>query len=246
PSAEDGKALTWMDAVVDGVPVTQRAGYPVELSALWYNAVCFALEMARKNGDRKFVSAWRALPETIKASFLAHFYDENRDGLADVAGADWQDWSVRPNQIIATALEYSPLSPEMMKNVLDVADRELLTPRGLRSLSPNDPRYNALCEGDQIAREHVHYQGAVWPWLIGFFATGWLRIHKRSGIAKIKRLVLGFEEEMTQHGISTISEVYNGDPPYVGKGAISQAWSVAALLTAIRQVAQYENPEDVF
>ncbi|MBP5611597.1 MAG: glycogen debranching enzyme family protein [Bacteroidales bacterium] len=245
-AAEDGKALTWMDAVVDGEPVTQRAGYPVELSALWYNAVCFALEMARKNGDRKFVSVWRTLPETIKGSFLARFYDEDRDGLADVAGADWQDWSVRPNQIIATALEYSPLTPEMMKNVLDVADRELLTPRGLRSLSPNDPRYSALCEGDQVAREHVHYQGAVWPWLIGFFATGWLRIHKRSGIAKIRRLVLGFEEEMTQHGISTISEVYNGDPPYVGKGAISQAWSVAALLTAIRQVAQYENPEDVF
>lgn len=245
-AAEEGKPLTWMDAVVNGVPVTQRAGYPVELSALWYNAVMFALDMSRKCGDRKFVAAWRELPERIKTSFLNRFYDENRDGLADVVGDDWQDWSVRPNQLIATALEYSPLTSEMKKNVLDVADRELLTPRGLRSLSPDDPRYKALCEGDQVAREQVHYQGAVWPWLIGFFATGWLKIHKRSGIAKIKRLVLNFEEEMMQHGISTISEVYNGDPPYVGKGAISQAWSVAALLTAINEVAQYENAGDIF
>ena len=240
-AAQEGKALTWMDAVIDGHPVTPRAGYPIEINALWYNAVMFVLDLAKKNNDRKFTAAWRDLPALIQRSFLDRFYDADRDGLADVAGPDWQDWSVRPNQLIPAALDYSPLTVEMKKNVLDVADRELLTPRGLRSLSPNDPRYQALCEGDQIAREHVHYQGAVWPWLLGFFAIGWLNVHKRSGVAKIRRIVLNFEEEMTQHGISTISEVYNGDPPYVGKGAISQAWSVAALLMAIKHIAQYDD-----
>ena len=238
-AGQEGKALTWMDAVVNGRGVTPRIGYPVEIQALWYNAVMFTLELAKEAGDRKFINVWSDLPNLIAKSFTAFFWDKEKGYLADVVNGDTKDWSIRPNQVFATSLPYSMINDEMKKSILDVVKRQLVTPRGLRTLSPDDPKYKGIYEGSQEERDSAYHQGTVWPWLFEAFCAGWLRIHKKSGIAYIDGLLHGFEEEMTQHGLGTISEIYNGDPPHQAKGAISQAWSVAALLQMVKMIEKY-------
>jgi predicted glycogen debranching enzyme len=232
----DGKSLTWMDAVYGGIPVTQRKGYPVEINALWYNAVCFTLELAEKGGDKKFVKAWKDLPELIEKSFLETFWSEEKGYLADYVEGDYKDWSVRPNMVIAAALDYTPLTDDMKRAVVDVVTSELLTPRGLRTLSPKNINYKGVYEGDQENRDKAYHQGTVWPWLLEPYSKAFLKLYKNSGIAHIKEILFGFEEEMMNHGIGTISEIYNGDPPHQAKGAISQAWSVAALLQMFKMI----------
>ncbi|MDR1667606.1 MAG: amylo-alpha-1,6-glucosidase [Bacteroidales bacterium] len=240
-AGQEGKALTWMDAVVNGVPQTPRTGYPVEIQALWYNAVLFTLELAKAAGDKKFIGEWKDLPELIAESFVKKFWSEEKGYLADVVNGEAIDWSIRPNQVFATSLPYSPINDEMKKSVLDVVNTQLVTPRGLRTLSPEDPQYAGAYEGSQELRDAAYHQGTVWPWLLEGFSTGWLRVHKKSGVAYIDGLLHGFEEEMTQHGIGTISEIYNGDPPHQPKGAVSQAWSVGALLTMLKLVDKYSE-----
>jgi predicted glycogen debranching enzyme len=226
-----GKALTWMDAVVDGVPVTPRDGYAVEINALWYNAVCFALECARAAKDRTFVKKWEALPELIKQSFIEIFWDEEHGYLADyVSDSGSRNMQVRPNMIFAASLPYTMLTKEQMKSILDIANRVLVTPRGLRSLSPAEEGYRGIYYGDQKKRDTAYHQGTVWPWLIGPFCDGWLRVYGEGGVSRVRKLIMGFEETLTEAGISTISEIYDGDPPHESRGAISQAWSVAEVL----------------
>jgi len=229
-----GKALTWMDAVVDGVPVTKRAGYAVEINALWYNAVCFALEMAKEAKDKKFISDFGHLPELIKNSFLEMFWDEKLGYLADyVNDEEGKNTFVRPNMVIAVSLPYSMLEKEQMKKVLDVADKELVTPRGLRTLSPRNKFYKGLYQGNQKERDRAYHQGTVWPWLFGPFCEGWLKVYGQQGVTKVKKLIYGLEEVMNEAGISTLSEIHDGDPPHAPKGAISQAWSVGEVLRII-------------
>ncbi len=238
-AGQEGKSLTWMDAVVNGKGVTPRIGYPVEIQALWYNAVMFTLALAEEAGDKKFVKAWKDLPKLIADSFVKEFWDCEKGYLADVVDGEKKDWSIRPNQVFATSLPYSMIDDEIKKSVLDIVNSQLVTPRGLRTLSPDDPNYKGIYEGTQEQRDLAYHQGTVWPWLLEGFSAGWLRIHKKSGVAYIDSLLHGFEEEMTQHGIGTISEIYNGDPPHQAKGAISQAWSVAALLQMFKMIEKY-------
>ena len=238
-AGQEGKALTWMDAVVNGKGVTPRSGYPVEIQALWYNAVMFTLALAREANDREFVKAWQDLPRLIAESFAAIFWDEEKGYLADVVNGEKKDWAIRPNQVFATSLPYSMINDEIKKSVLDVVNSQLVTPRGLRTLSPDNLNYKGVYEGSQEERDNAYHQGTVWPWLLEAFSAGWLRIHKKSGVAYINSLLHGFEEEMTQHGLGTISEIYNGDPPHQAKGAISQAWSVAALLQMFKMIEKY-------
>jgi predicted glycogen debranching enzyme len=229
-----GKALTWMDAQISGVPVTQRRGYAVEVNALWYNAVCFALERTKAIKDKKFIKEYEHLPELIKSSFLSQFWDDKAGYLADYVNEDeGANTFVRPNMVIAVSLPYSMLDCEQMKKVLDLADKDLVTPRGLRSLTPRNPNYIGIVEGNEIARESAYHQGTVFPWLTGPFCEGWLRIYGRQGAQKVRKLVFGFEDVMNEHGVSTISEIYDGDPPHAARGAISQASSVAELLRII-------------
>ena len=239
-AGQEGKALTWMDAVVDGKAATPRIGYPVEIQALWYNAVMFTLALAEEAGDQKFVNAWKDMPELIRQSFVDAFWDEEAGYLADVVNGSEKDMSIRPNQIFAASLPFSPINDEIKKSVLDVVNNQLVTPRGLRTLSPDAPNYKGMYEGDQESRDNAYHQGTVWPWLLEGFSTAWLRIHKKSGVAYISELLHGFEEEMNQHGIGTISEIYNGDPPHQAKGTISQAWSVAALLQMFKMIEKYD------
>ncbi len=235
-AGSEGKSLTWMDAVYNGIPVTQRKGYDVEINALWYNAVCFTLELAKIGNDKKFIESWKHLPELIKNSFIETFWDDEHNYLADYVDGSVKDWSVRPNMIIAAALDYSPLTNEMKNSVVDTVTSELLTPRGLRTLSPKNVDYKGVYEGDQENRDKAYHQGTVWPWLLEPYSRAYLKLHKNSGIAHIKEILFGFEEEMMNHGIGSISEIYNGDPPHQAKGAISQAWSVAALLQMFKMI----------
>ncbi len=229
-----GKSLTWMDAVVFGEPVTQRKGYAVEINALWYNAVCFSLEMARQVNDKKFIREYEKLPELIKESFNEIFCDPGRGYLADyVNDEEGKNYFVRPNMVIAVSLPYSMLDKEQMKKVLDVADKELVTPRGLRTLSPGNKFYKGTYKGNQAERDKAYHNGTVWPWLLGPFCEGWLKVYGKQGVNKVKKLIYGLEEVMSEHGVSTISEIYDGDPPHAPNGAISQAWSVGEVLRII-------------
>jgi predicted glycogen debranching enzyme len=229
-----GKALTWMDAVVKGVPVTPRRGYAVEINALWYNAVCFSLEMAAMVNDKKFIKEYEKLPELIKQSFLDLFWDEKTNFLADyVNDEEGKNTFVRPNMIIAVSLPYSMLDKSQMQHVLEVADRELVTIRGLRTLSPGNENYRGTCTGTQEERDNAYHQGTVWPWLYGPFCEGWLKVYGQQGVLKVRKLIYGLEDVMSEHGISTISEIYDGDPPHSPQGAISQAWSVGEVLRII-------------
>ena len=229
-----GKALTWMDAIVNGVPVTQRAGYAVEINALWYNAVCFALEMAKASKDKKFISEFGYLPELIKKSFLEIFWDENEGFLADyVNDTEGRNIFIRPNMVIAVSLPYSMLDKEQMRKVLDIVDKNLLTPRGLRTLSPRNKHYKGIYQGSQEERDSAYHQGTVWPWLLGPFCEGWLKVYGQQGVAKVQKLIYGMEEVMSEAGVSSISEIHDGDPPHLPRGAISQAWSVGEVLRLI-------------
>jgi len=236
-----GVALTWMDAIVDGKPVTPRTGMAVEINALWYNAVCFSLHLAKAAEDEKFVKQWEDLPALISDSFVKTFWSEQKKYLADVVNGNDKDWSVRPNQIFATSLPYSPLDEQMKLEVLEKVKNELLTTRGLRTLSPKDASYKGVYFGDQKTRDAAYHQGTVWAWLLGHFAEGYLKLHGAEGIQLVKQLYEGFSSTMMEHGICTISEVFDGDPPHRDEGAISQAWSVGELLRIGYLIKQAES-----
>ena len=233
-SDSPGKALTWMDAVVHGSPVTPRNGYAVEINALWYNALCFAIELSGRSEDKEFIKEFGSLPELVKKSFIEVFWNDKAGYLADyVNDTEGQNIFVRPNMVIAVSLPYSMLDGDQMKKVLDVADKELVTTRGLRTLSPRNCKYKGNCQGNQEERDSAYHQGTAWPWLLGPFCDGWLRIYGNQGVSKIRKLIYGFEEVMSEHGVSTVSEIYDGDPPHAPRGAISQAWSIGEILRII-------------
>jgi predicted glycogen debranching enzyme len=238
---KENTALTWMSSSVDGRPVVQREGMPVEINALWYNAICFAVELADLAGDKAFTNQWRGMIDKVGEAFLQTFWNEGHNHLADVVKDGKPDWSVRPNMVIAVAMDFSPLSKEQKKSVLSVAKQALLTKRGLRTLSPDHLRYRGSVEGGPNERELVVHQGAVWPWLIQFFVEGYLKIHKKGGLPFVKQLIESFEDDMTEHCIGTMSEMYNGNPPHKAKGAISQAWSVAGVVYATHLVQNYKE-----
>jgi predicted glycogen debranching enzyme len=240
-AGEPGKALTWMDAIVHGKPVTPRIGLAVEVNALWYNAIMFSLELARKANDKVFVRNWKKIAEMIPEEFVKNFWNESKGYLADYIDGEYKDWSVRPNMIFAASLPYSPVDEEIRKQVLSVVRKELLTPRGIRTLTPKNPAYKSAYFGNQAERDLAYHQGTVWPWLLGHFVEGYLKLHGKSGLSFIKQIYKGFEPIMTEHGIGTISEIYDGDPPYNARGAISQAWSVAELIRINLLIKQYEN-----
>jgi len=234
-------ALTWMDSYVNGVPVVQRAGKAVEVNALWFNAICFALDLADMAGDEDFIDKWKELVEKVAHSFLDTFWSDEHGYLADVVHNEQANWAVRPNMVIAVALDYTPLSKEQQKEVLGVAKKKLLTNRGLRSLSPDHLRYKGNIKGNPEEREMVVHMGAVYPWLLPFFAEGYLKIHKKGGLPVVKQILESFENEMTEHCVGTVSEMYDGNPPHMGKGAISQAWSVAGVVRALDVIRSYEE-----
>jgi predicted glycogen debranching enzyme len=237
---KENTALTWMDSYVNGKPVIQRSGLAVEVNALWYNAISFALEMAELIKDKKFVHHWADMRKKVGNAFLQTFCNEGHDNLADVVKNGIADWSVRPNMIIAAAMKYSPLSLEQKKRILSVAKQKLLTKRGLRTLSPDHLNYKGFIKGNHDEREASVHQGTVYPWLMQFFVEAYLQVHNKGGLTFLKQLMDIFEEEMTEHCVGTLSEMYEGDPPHKAKGALSQAWNVAGVLYALDLILNYK------
>ncbi len=240
-TAKDGTPLTWMDSWSNGKPAVERAGMPVEINALWYNAICFALEMSKLTGDTGFVDKWQYMAEKTGKAFIDTFWNEGHHHLADVVTNGVADWSVRPNMVIAASLDFSPLSTEQKKMIINIATKKLLTIMGLRTLAPDNIRYTGDITGDHKEREAVIHQGAVWPWLMQFFIEAYLKIYKQSGTGYAGQLTEASKDVMTEHCVGTLSEMYNGDPPHKAKGAISQAWSVAAIVYAHNLVHSYKQ-----
>ena len=233
-----GKSVTWMNSSVNGSPVVVRTGYIVEFKALWYNALKFCSSLAELNNNHKEVAHLEALAERCQQSFSKVFYNEY-GYLFDYVNGGSQDYSVRPNMIFAVALDYSPLSQEQKKSVLDVCTRELLTPKGLRSLSPKSSGYNPIYTGPQVQRDYAYHQGTAWPWLGGFYMEACLKLYKRTRQSFVERQMVGYEDEMFQHCIGTIPELFDGNPPFHGRGAISFAMNVAEILRTLELLERY-------
>lgn len=231
--------LTWMNGIHDNKPVTPRNGICVEVNSLWYNALKMSLELASEINDTSFVKIIEPVIEKIEKSFIDTFWNEECNCLYDRVFGDFKDDSIRPNQIFATAFEYSPLNSEQKKNIVDIVKQELVTPKGLRSLSPQNPQYKGIIDGKASTKEFELHQGAVWPWLISFYAEGYLKLHKQGGINHIKRIADNFDDEMVNHCIGTISEYYDGNPPHIGKGAVSMAWNVAGVLKIFKLIEKF-------
>ncbi|MBP8791400.1 MAG: glycogen debranching enzyme family protein [Breznakibacter sp.] len=225
--------LTWMNAMVDNKPVTPRYGSPVEVNALWYNAIATLLDTAKQLKDEDCLATWKPILAKLDNSFPQSYWYDAKGYLYDNLDGTTSDKALRPNQIIAVALPYSPLTKEQKKSILDTVMSELLTPKGLRSLSPQHAKYQGVIEGNEEMRSKALHQGAVYPWLIAFVADAQMAINNRSAISVLKRIIEEFESEMTEHCLGTISECYNGNSPHQGKGAVSMAWNVAAVLRII-------------
>lgn len=236
----ENDALTWMNVKVNDVPVVNRNGLTVEVNALWYNAIRFYSELGKSIGETRGLKKWKDLAQKIEGSYLDIFWDEEKGYLADVVKGEIKDFAVRPNQVIACSLPYCLPDESKINKILQVVEQELLTPRGLRTLSPKNLDYKGVYKGDIFARDGAYHQGSAFPWLLGPFSEAYLKIHAKSGLGLIQKIYADFEAEMTEAGIGTISELYYGDPPYKGKGAISQGWSVAELLRINHLIKQYQ------
>ena len=233
-------AITWMNSTVNGRPVVGRTGYIVEFNSLWYNALCFTADIMAEVGDNDFSYRLKSLAEKTGKSFIDTFLNEY-GYLLDFVDGDMMDWSVRPNMIFAAAFDYSPLDAKQKKGVIDIVTKELLTPKGLRSLSPKSGGYNPNYVGPQTQRDYAYHQGTAWPWLLGFYMEAYLRIYKMSGISFVERHLIGMEDEMVCHCIGTLPELFDGNPPFVGRGAISFAMNVAEILRILSLLNRYEQ-----
>ena len=230
------KAVTWMNSTAYGRPVVPRSGYIVEFNALWYNALKFCSSISAENGRKKEAAELEDLAKTCGESFVDTFLNEY-GYLFDYVDGNMMDWSVRPNMIFAVALDYSPLSKEQKRSVLDVCTRELLTPKGLRSLSPKSGGYNPMYVGPQTQRDYAYHQGTAWPWLGGFYMEACLKLYKNTRLSFIERQMVGYEDEMNYHALGSISELFDGNPPFHGRGGMSFAMNVAEVLRSIKLLA---------
>jgi predicted glycogen debranching enzyme len=233
-AGEAGVQLTWMDARVGGLEVTPRTGKPVEIQALWYNALCVMESLAREFGLREDRQRYDASASRARASFDRQFWNDEAGCLYDVVNGDERDPSIRPNQIIAASLTHSMLSGERARRVVEVVERELLTPYGLRSLARSDARYGGRYEGGPESRDAVYHQGTVWAWLLGPFITAYVKSHGRS--AESRRQSAAWLAPLCEHlkdaGLGHVSEIFDGDAPHTPRGCVAQAWSVAEILRA--------------
>jgi predicted glycogen debranching enzyme len=231
-SGEPGVQLTWMDAKVGDWVVTPRYGKAVEIQALWYNALCVMERLAKEFGDEKGEKRYGEMAALAKRSFNRLFWNEAAGCLYDVIDGDARDGSIRPNQIFAVSLTHTMLPREKARRVVEVVERDLLTPYGLRSLAPNDPQYRGRYEGDQRSRDGAYHQGTVWPWLMGAFITAYVKVNGRSkkNRQRASQWLAAFGEHLSDAGLGQVSEIFDGDAPHRPRGCIAQAWSAAELL----------------
>lgn len=233
------KAITWMNGMIDGKPVNPRSGYIVEFNALWYNDIKFVAWLFGDTSETEYAAHLEEMASLCKDAFVATFLN-NYGYLYDYVDGNMVDWSVRPNMILAAALDYSPLEQSQKKSVVDICTRELLTPKGLRSLSPKSGGYTPVCVGDQEHRTRVYHQGTAWPWLGGFYLEACLKLYKRTRLSFVERQLIGYEDEVMSHCLGTIPEYFDGNPPYSGRGAISFAMNVGEVLRTLALLEKYK------
>jgi predicted glycogen debranching enzyme len=230
-----GAQLTWMDARIGDWVVTPRSGKPVEIQALWYNALKIMEDLAQRFGDEGLRQRCATLASIASGAFNHFFWNKERNCLYDVIEGSQPDPTIRPNQIFAASLHYSMLSTGRARAVVEIVERELLTPVGLRTLSPLDSRYRPRYEGDQYSRDSAYHQGTVWPWLLGSFITAYVRVNGGTPAARehAHGLLRGLESRLGEAGLGQISEIFDADAPHLPRGCFAQAWSVAEILRAL-------------
>jgi predicted glycogen debranching enzyme len=232
-AGEPGVQLTWMDAKVGEWVVTPRIGKPVEINALWYNALRTIERMLKVRGDNATAAHFGARADQTRDSFRARFLRPGVDHLADVVdGPDGDDWSMRPNQIFALSLPEALLEPSEAETVFKAVSRSLLTSYGLRSLAPHDPAYRGDYGGDQLSRDGAYHQGPVWSWLLGPYAEASYRVFgdRQAALAILRPI----GDHLRDAGLGSVSEIFEGDAPHLAKGCIAQAWGVAETLRVWR------------
>ncbi len=228
--------LTWMDARIGDRPVTPRHGKPVEIQALWYNALRSVEALGARYGDMRSAQHLRQVAARARRHFARLFWNDDAGCLYDVVRGDERDRSIRPNQIMAVSLPFMMLAHKQARQIVGVVERELLTPYGLRTLAPGDPEYQGRYEGDPLARDSGYHQGAVWPWLMGPFIQAYLKVNGGSVAARRQAdaWLRPLRDHLADAGLGQVSELFDGDPPHAARGCIAQAWSVAEVLRAIR------------
>jgi predicted glycogen debranching enzyme len=231
---EPGVQLTWMDAKIGDWVVTPRSGKPVEIQALWYNAISILADLAAQFHDSGTESKLRELAAQTRESFNQQFWNEGEGCLYDVIDGENRDAAIRPNQIFAVSLHHRMLPSEKEQQVVSMVERELLTPMGLRTLSPRDANYRAHYQGGVLERDSAYHQGTVWPWLMGPFLSAYVKIHGRSEASRRQAAewLQPFDLHLRDAGVGQIPEIADGDAPHTPRGCIAQAWSVAELLRA--------------
>jgi predicted glycogen debranching enzyme len=236
-AGDNSTQLTWMDAKIGDTAFTPRSGRAVEIQALWYNALRILEAFDRRFGDTAAAKDHAEIADSLRDNFEGVFWNHDGNYLFDVVGHSGGDSSIRPNQVIAISLPHSLLSQQRALQVLEVAERELLTPFGLRTLSPSNPQYRGIYEGNSWSRDSAYHQGTVWPWLAGPFFTAKLRFAEDTAKAleETEAWLAGFSRHLREAGLGQISEIFDGDDPWHPRGCFAQAWSVSELLkVAIR------------
>ena len=233
------RPATWMSAMENGRPITPRTGYVVEINAYWYNAMCFATELLKAAGNEHLAELMEYQSELTRDAFVRTFW--NGFYLNDYVVDQYQDKEVRPNQIWAVSLPYSPLDRRQQKAIVDICTKELYTPKGLRTLSPKSGNYRPVYIGGQLERDRNFHNGPVWPSTLSAYGRAYLRVYQHSGESFMRRLLVGFEAEMSELCIGTLNELYDGNPPYKGHGGMSYAPSVAAVLTVFNELRAMEE-----
>ncbi len=236
---KDGVALTWMNAYINGRAVTERAGYQVETNALWYNAIAFALEHERKN--TAFYKKWITIKELVEQNYQPMFWNADLGFLADYVDNGGQHMELRPNQLWAVSLDHRCVDDEVVGEVMRVVNAELVTRRGIRTLSPRDIRYKGVYEGSQIQRDEAYQNGCAWPFLLAQYCYASFNMMGKNFIRRAEWLTEGFYEDLSKHGVGCFSELYDGDPPHEPHGAISSAMTTAALLNINWLIEKYRE-----
>ncbi len=236
---KDGVALTWMNAYINGRAVTERAGYQVETNAMWYNAIAFALAHERKN--TAFYKKWTPVKELIEQNFQPLFWNADLGFLADYVDNAGQHLELRPNQLWAVSLDNRCVDDEVISEVMRVVNAELVTRRGIRTLSPRDVRYKGVYEGSQQQRDEAYQNGSSWPFLLAQYCYASFNMMGKNFIKRAEWLTEGFYEDLSKHGVGCFSELYDGDPPHEPHGAISSAMTTAALLNINWLIEKYRE-----
>lgn len=232
-AGEPGVQLTWMDAKIGDKVITPRTGKPVEIQALWYNALKIMADFAERFGDEEDRSRYQSMADLAQLSFNAVFWNEADQCLFDVVENGHRDAAIRPNQIFSVSLPYSMLDDVTARKVVDKVETELLTTVGLRSLAPSDPAYIPIYIGGPYERDSAYHQGTVWGWLIGPFIDAYRRVYPDRP-ERIGEILSGFKSHLAEAGLGQISEIFDADPPHTPRGCPAQAWSVAEVLRVLR------------